>query len=101
MVGFLRNPRLGSWIYNAAHTEIFPLVLVVTLAGDALNGALTAKAKKDDDADVGALGLRRTTWAKWMAIGLIWLAHIGMDRMIGAGLKYETGFGHTHVGVMG
>jgi hypothetical protein len=29
------------------------------------------------------------------------LAHIGMDRMIGAGLKYGDGFGHTHLGLMG
>ena len=35
-----------------------------------------------------------------LAIGLIWLAHIGFDRLIGYGLKYETGFRHTHLGVL-
>lgn len=32
-----------------------------------------------------------------LALGLIWAAHIGMDRMIGFGLKYPTGFRHTHL----
>ncbi|AIM07305.1 hypothetical protein BAHan_3779 [Bacillus anthracis] len=30
-------------------------------------------------------------------IGLIWTAHIGMDRMFGYGLKYETEFKGTHI----
>ncbi|PHB05583.1 DUF4260 family protein, partial [Bacillus pseudomycoides] len=29
--------------------------------------------------------------------GLIWTAHIGMDRMLGYGLKYETDFKDTHI----
>jgi hypothetical protein len=28
---------------------------------------------------------------------LIWLAHIGMDRMLGFGLKYPTRFQDTHL----
>ena len=31
------------------------------------------------------------------ALGLIWLAHIGMDRMLGYGLKYDDDFQHTHL----
>ena len=30
-------------------------------------------------------------------IALIWLAHIGMDRMLGYGLKYPTGFKDSHL----
>jgi hypothetical protein len=30
-------------------------------------------------------------------IGLIWAAHIGVDRAIGYGLKYRTGFKDTHL----
>ncbi|RKQ33951.1 DUF4260 family protein [Oceanobacillus halophilus] len=30
-------------------------------------------------------------------VGLIWTAHIGMDRMIGFGLKYPTAFKDTHI----
>jgi hypothetical protein len=32
---------------------------------------------------------------------LIWIAHIGLDRAVGYGLKYGSGFGHTHLGLMG
>ncbi|KPI35661.1 uncharacterized protein AB675_4760 [Cyphellophora attinorum] len=107
MVGFLRDSRWGSWIYNLVHCEIFPLVLVSTLLSDVLDlRSLTGgEAKRDDDivaegSGARVLGLRKGTWAAWMGVGITWLAHIGMDRMIGAGLKYETGFGHTHLGVM-
>jgi hypothetical protein len=30
-------------------------------------------------------------------IALIWAAHIGMDRMLGFGLKYPTEFKETHL----
>lgn len=29
--------------------------------------------------------------------GLIWLAHLGFDRMLGFGLKYPTFFKDTHL----
>jgi hypothetical protein len=32
---------------------------------------------------------------------LIWIAHIGIDRALGYGLKYTTGFGDTHLGRIG
>ncbi len=32
-----------------------------------------------------------------LAIGLIWSAHIGMDRMFGYGLKYSRAFKDTHL----
>jgi hypothetical protein len=31
------------------------------------------------------------------AFGLIWLAHLGLDRMLGFGLKYPTFFKDTHL----
>ena len=34
-------------------------------------------------------------------VGLIWLAHVAFDRMIGAGLKYPDGFQFSHLGVYG
>jgi hypothetical protein len=74
MTGFLANTRVGAATYNTTHTEM-PAILL-------LCGAI---AQKSD----AALG-----WA------LCWLGHIGMDRMIGAGLKYTDGFGHTHLGQM-
>lgn len=71
MVGYLVNPRLGSWGYNLAHTYISPAVLL------AVAWALDAP-----------LGLQ---------IALIWTAHIGMDRLVGYGLKYATSFKETHL----
>jgi hypothetical protein len=32
-----------------------------------------------------------------LSLALIWLAHIGMDRMVGYGLKYPTAFKDTHL----
>jgi hypothetical protein len=36
-----------------------------------------------------------------LAIGLIWLVHIGADGALGFGLKYRTGFGFTHLRQIG
>jgi hypothetical protein len=35
------------------------------------------------------------------AFALVWFAHIGMDRALGYGLKYEDAFQHTHLGIIG
>ena len=75
MLAYLGGPRAGAIGYNLAHTYALPLVL--TLAGFA--GGVSAAA----------------------AGGLIWIAHIGFDRMLGYGLKYSTGFGDTHLGHLG
>lgn len=75
MIGYRGGPRLGASVYNLAHLEALPIGLVVI-------GAL-----------VGASGL--------VFAGLIWLAHIGMDRTLGYGLKEDAGFAYTHLGRMG
>ena len=36
-----------------------------------------------------------------LALALIWLAHIGFDRLLGYGLKSTEGFGFTHLGRIG
>lgn len=74
MLGYLAGPALGSRVYNLAHAYIGPIALLIT-------GAITASA---------AVG-----------VALIWFAHIGMDRMLGYGLKYSTAFGDTHLGPVG
>lgn len=71
MVGYVRGPVVGSVVYNIGHTLILPVVM--TLAGLALGVPLVVQ------------------------LGLIWLAHIGMDRMMGYGLKYPTMFKDTHL----
>ena len=74
-LGYLGGPRVGAIAYNAAHSYIGPIALVgLGLAGD-MPAAL--------------------------ALGLIWSAHIGLDRALGYGLKYGSEFGATHLGRIG
>lgn len=70
-VGYLFGTRTGSIIYNLAHTIVWPAIL----------------------------GVAGWWWGwAWAApVVLIWLAHIGMDRMVGYGLKYPDAFKHTHL----
>jgi CHASE2 domain-containing sensor protein len=75
MLGYLGRPCRAARIYNAAHTYFVPITLAVC--------ALLLKAQ--------AL----------VPIALIWVNHIGVDRMLGYGLKYQTGFGWTHLGKLG
>lgn len=71
MLGYLGGPRIGSLTYDAVHTYLGPVTLgVVGLVG----GSSLA-----------------------MQLALIWLAHIGLDRLLGYGLKYPTGFKDTHL----
>jgi hypothetical protein len=69
--GYLSGPRIGAWSYNALHTTVGPIALAVV-------GVLTD-----------------TDWCVQLA--LIWLAHIGLDRLLGYGLKYPTAFKDTHL----
>ncbi len=70
--GYLLGPKWGAAGYNLLHTTLAPLTL----------GAI-------------ALALQAPLGE---ALALIWLAHIGFDRALGYGLKYATGFTHTHLG---
>ncbi len=73
-LGYTAGNRIGAAVYNAAHTYIVPLLL--GLAGVGLGNDLLQH------------------------IALIHFAHIGLDRALGYGLKYETGFKHTHLGLL-
>jgi hypothetical protein len=70
-VGFLAGPAVGSAAYNTAHTYVLPVVL----------GAVGVIV----DADFA------------VQLALIWLTHIGVDRALGYGLKYPSGFKDTHL----
>jgi len=72
MLSYLKNERIGAYVYNVFHTYVF--ALPVTGLGYMM--------------DIGWL----------IAIGIIWVAHIGMDRMFGFGLKYTDNFHSTHLG---
>lgn len=72
MTGYAAGAKPGALIYDLVHTYLGPIVL----------------------AGYGVLihaGLAES-------LALIWSAHIGMDRMLGYGLKYATGFKDTHLG---
>jgi hypothetical protein len=72
---YLAGPRPGAIVYNAAHSYMAPVALMV--AGFALSLPLV------------------------LSVAMIWLAHIGVDRALGYGLKYPAGFGFTHLGRIG
>lgn len=73
MLGYLRSPRFGALTYNLAHNYAAPGLLALSgLAFGPLAYGLAA----------------------------IWVAHIGLDRMLGYGLKLD-GFDQTHLGPIG
>ena len=75
MVGYLAGPRFGAFAYNLAHNWA-PGIAVLGLA-----------------AWLGAPILQ-------MAAGIL-IAHVGMDRTLGYGLKLPTAFRDTHLGRIG
>jgi Domain of unknown function (DUF4260) len=73
--GYLAGPRIGAIVYNTAHSYLAPMALAA--GGLALSSPLS------------------------LSIAMIWLAHIGIDRALGYGLKYAAGFTLTHLGRIG
>ncbi|MBR0828773.1 DUF4260 domain-containing protein [Bradyrhizobium manausense] len=74
-LAYLADSKTGAIVYNAAHSYMAPVALMT--AGFALEMPLA------------------------LSIAMIWLAHIGLDRALGYGLKYAAGFGFTHLGRIG
>src|SRR5260221_6287318 len=72
---YLADPQTAAVVYNAAPTYKAPGTLIT--AGFTLDSP------------------------PWLSIALIWMAHIGIDRALGYGLKYSAGFGFTHLGRIG
>jgi hypothetical protein len=75
ILGYVRGTRVGAVVYNVFHTYLPPAALAV----------------------VGILSGSRLP----VLIALIWFAHIGLDRMLGFGLKRTSGFRDTHLGRIG
>lgn len=71
MVGYFINPSFGARLYNFFHTYIMSILLIM----------------------VGFLAHQDLI----LAVGIIWTAHIAMDRALGFGLKYPTSFKDTHI----
>jgi hypothetical protein len=74
MLGYLLNARAGAAAYNIVHSYVLPLGLAAA-----------------------AIALGRNDAVPYLCI---WTAHIGLDRMLGYGLKYPSGFGETHLGTL-
>lgn len=75
VIGYIRGPRLGAITYNVFHNWALGLaVLGLGLA-----------------TDIDAIALA----------GSILIAHVGMDRAAGYGLKLPTSFHDTHLGRIG
>lgn len=70
-VGYLLNARIGAACYNVVHTDVLPASLLA----------------------VGYF----TQHPLLITLALIWLAHLGLDRLVGFGLKYPTKFQDTHL----
>ena len=75
MLGYLRGPRAGAAVYNLGHTWLLPGILA---AGGLIGGARLL-----------------------ISLALIWFGHIGVDRLLGYGLKLESAFQETHLGRIG
>lgn len=71
MVGYLINNRAGAILYNFFHHKAVAIILIVS-------GYIYAMPII-------------------LLIGLVLYGHSAMDRVFGYGLKYFTGFKHTHL----
>jgi Domain of unknown function (DUF4260) len=71
MLGYLAGVHVGAITYNAVHTYVGLIVLAAYSFGS------------------NRLAI--------FSLSLIWIAHIGLDRMLGFGLKYPSRFKDTHL----
>jgi len=74
-VGYVAGPRVGAITYNLAHNLVTALAIV-------------------------AIGWYAAI-APLALAGAILVAHVGMDRVLGFGLKLPTDFKDTHLGRIG
>jgi hypothetical protein len=74
-VGYLAGPRVGAFTYNLVHNWV-PGILVL------------------------GLGVWLDSTAIQIAAAIL-IAHVGMDRAVGYGLKLPSSFQDTHLGRMG
>ncbi len=70
--GYIGGSRMGANLYNVAHAT--PLPALLAGFGWWQHNSIV------------------------LVVGLVWLSHIGLDRMLGFGLKYPDHPHHTHLG---
>jgi hypothetical protein len=67
----LRDKRVAAWLYNAIHSYLLPILLVLVAC--------------------------HRTDVRLEQIAAIWISHIAFDRLLGFGLKYREAFQPTHI----
>ena len=72
MIGYLINNKIGAFAYNLFHYQLVAI-------------------------GIGAIGLLLQLTYVELA-GLVLLGHSSLDRVLGYGLKFTTGFKFTHLG---
>ncbi|QAY74937.1 DUF4260 family protein [Agromyces protaetiae] len=82
-LGYLRSPAIGAWYYNGIHNYTGPAL--------AAAAALVIAPAPAQEGLSTVLALIACSWA----------FHVGVDRMLGFGLKYFDAFTHTHLGRIG
>jgi hypothetical protein len=70
-LGYLLGAKVGAATYNLVHAYALPASLAAF--GVVVDNSLA------------------------VSVALVWFAHIGMDRLVGYGLKYTSGFKNTHL----
>lgn len=75
MLGYIAGPRIGAYVYNLGHSLAVPLT--ISTIGIIMDAQLP------------------------QLIAQIWLAHVGLDRLLGYGLKETSHFRDTHLGRVG
>ncbi len=75
MLGYLKNPKMGSMTYNLLHHKGVAIALYL-------------------------LGIYLESYILQL-IGIVLFSHSAMDRMLGYGLKFEDSFFNTHLGRIG
>jgi hypothetical protein len=75
MIGYAFSNKFGAFLYNLVHHRA--IAIMIYLAGVYFSNNFI------------------------QLTGIILFSHSSMDRMLGYGLKYETGFKYTHLGEIG
>jgi len=75
MIGYIFGSKSGAFLYNLFHHRA--IAVMIYLAGIYFSNNII------------------------QLTGIILFTHSSMDRMMGYGLKYETGFKFTHLGEIG
>ncbi|WP_231491269.1 DUF4260 domain-containing protein [Pedobacter sp. Leaf170] len=75
MLGYLLNNKIGAFTYNLFHHQL--VAIVVAFSGMIFKIPYMELA------------------------GLVMLGHSSLDRVMGYGLKFNSGFNFTHLGIVG